>query len=130
MPSRSPAQRRAIANRQAAVQRRSEAAFLGSVNISAAQREQGEVTTLDLALVGIARQRHPRAVWWWGERVIEGTNGAYCYLCDRLVASWHRAYPTPRAAVESILDHRRVIHGADPFTKGSQTGATSAPADQ
>lgn len=130
MPRRSPAQRRAIVNRQASVQRRGEIAFLASVNLSAAQREQGEVRTLDMLLVSLARERHPAVRWWWGERVVAGTNGAYCYLCERLIATWARKYPTPKAAIAQIIEHRDASHAHGGFIESSQTGSMSPPAGE
>lgn len=127
-PSR--AQRAAIARRQRDARLAPSARFLASVNLSAAQRDQGEVTVLDLSLVTPAQLRHPGVRWWWGARQTPAGFGAYCYLCDALVVTWARAYPMTRTAQAAVLAHRDQAHGSGRLTEGSESPASLAGADQ
>jgi hypothetical protein len=103
--------------------------MLDALNLPAAAREQAEISTDDLALTERARLRHPAARWWWGERLTAGTNGAYCYLCDRHVATWQRSYPTPEVAILAILEHRAEHLEPGPAFPGTTTGGMSPAVD-
>lgn len=118
MPRRSPAQRAMISRRMESERRAGERAFLSSISLSAAQREQGEVTLRDLNLTAAAQVLRPGVRWWWGARQVGDRFGALCYLCDELIASWHRHYPMTRAAVRAVLDHRDREHTPGASTSG------------
>lgn len=127
---RSRAQRAAYAKRQRDVRLAPSRVFLASVNLSAAQRDQGEVNVLDLALVPTAQLRHPGVRWWWGARqALEGF-GAYCYLCDRIVTTWARNWPMTGAAKQAVLAHRDTAHVGGALNQGSEPAADLAGADQ
>lgn len=130
MRRRSAAQRAMYAARQRSVRLQPERTFLASVNLSAAQRDQGEVTILDLSLVEPAQLRHPGVRWWWGARLRPAGFGAYCYLCETLIVTWARAYPITRTAQAAILAHRDQAHWAGPLKQGSESPAIPAGADQ
>ena len=91
--------------------------------------EQADVTLRDYRLTAQARNLRPSVLWWWGERVREGRNGAVCYLCGSMVTTWQRSYPTPGVAVAAILDHRDRVHGAGPSTPGNAAAGTSPVAE-
>lgn len=100
-----------------------------AIGLPAAAREQVDITLRDYQLTAQARRQSPRVLWWWGERVREGRNGALCYLCGQLVATWQRSYPTPGSAVQAILDHRDRVHAAGPSTPGNDAAGTSPTDD-
>lgn len=91
--------------------------------------EQGQIVPVDLDLRELARLRHPAARWWWGERVIDGRNGAYCYLCDQLIATWARSWPTPEAAMIVVREHR-LLHGAGIIPHLGHDTAGTSPAGE
>lgn len=129
---RPPNQGRRRAVRRA-VERRALAAqpsILASVSLSAAQRDQGDVGLLDLALAGDAQLRHPGVRWWWAERALGGRRGAYCYLCDRFITPGTVRAPLTRAAQAAILEHRDRAHGSAVPNQGSQSPASLAEADR
>lgn len=97
--------------RRTQVPARTAATYLGA---PWAQRVQLEVTPADLVLAELARHLHPAVRWWWGERRDGEQNGAYCYLCDRFVATWHHRWPIPKRASQEIVDHRDRTHGPAP----------------
>lgn len=104
--------------------------ILASVSLSAAQREQGQVTVTDLALAARAQLAHPGVRWWWGEREQDGRRGAWCYLCERFITPGTVRAPLSRAAQAAILDHRNAAHGGGLTPRGSQPPASSAGADR
>lgn len=106
-----------------------DAATAATINLPAAAIEQGDLVAGDLGLLAGARLRHDRIRWWWGERIIEGANGAYCYLCDRLVATWQRSRPTTRQAVAAILAHRDEHLAGRAHPPGTSTDGTIPPGD-
>lgn len=77
-----------------------------SLAMPLAARLQGSADELDLDMTEYARLRHPAVRWWWGQRVVEGANGATCYLCDKQITTWARAWPVTSAAIEAVLAHR------------------------
>lgn len=90
---------------------------------------QGDVEVTDLGLLAGARLRHDRIRWWWGQRIIDGSNGAYCYLCDRLIVTWQRSRPITLQAIAAILEHRSWEHRRIPANLGNRTPAMSAGAE-
>jgi hypothetical protein len=76
----------------------------------------------------LARSRRPKVRWWWGvqwwhephvpsqqgppphtqpvstDRV--GRRGAWCYLCDKPIATWSGMWPVPEHAKAAIAVHR------------------------
>lgn len=117
---------RAQARRRLAAQ----PSILASVSLSAAQREQGQVTVTDLALVAPAQLRHPGVRWWWGERQQGPRRGAWCYLCERFITPGTVRAPLSRTAQAAILAHRDTAHGGGAPTRGSQSPASLAGADR
>lgn len=104
-------------------------AVVRSLNLPHAAIDQGEVGALDFDLVEYARLRHPAVRWWWGERVIDGVNGAYCYLCDQLVATWARSFPTTAGAIAAVRAHRGSHLTARAASPGTEPPARSAGDD-
>lgn len=104
-------------------------AAIRTLNLPRAAIEQGEVSALDLDLTEYARLRHPAVRWWWGERMIQGVNGAYCYLCDELVATWARSFPTTAGAIAAIRAHRGSHLTARADSPGTSSPARSAGDD-
>jgi hypothetical protein len=94
--------------RKVQVPARTAATYLGA---PWAQRVQPDVTALDLTLAEQARMVRPAVRWWWGERRDGEQNGAYDYLCDRFIATWHHRWPIPKRAGQEIVDHRDRAHG-------------------
>jgi hypothetical protein len=99
---------------------------LEGVKLPSAARRQGSVDELDLDMTEYARLRHPAVRWWWGERVVAGVNGAYCYLCDRQVTTWARQWPMTARAIAALFLHRREHSPHRPFTLGYRASAMSA----
>lgn len=130
MRQRSRAQRAAYARRQADIRRQGERDYLASLELSAAQRDQGEVNVLDLALVARAQLRHPGVRWWWGETRRQDRRGAWCYLCDTFITAGTIRRPLTRTAQAAILAHRDQAHAGLAATMGSASSATQAEADQ
>lgn len=128
-----PPDRRRRAAMARAVERRRLAAqpsILAAVNLSAAQREQGEVGVLDLHLASVAMLRHPGVRWWWAERELFDRRGAFCYLCDRFITPGTVRAPLTRAAQAAILKHRDRAHSSAAQPMGSQPPTILAGADQ
>ena len=90
-------------------------------------RAQTETNSRDLVLTAAATRRHPGVHWWWNQRKIGKTHGAYCYLCDRHVATWARKWPITDKAVEEVMRHRG-LHlaqkkGPEALPPPAQTGS-------
>lgn len=102
-------------------------AELAALNLPWAARLQGDVLELDLELAERARDRRPGVRWWWGQRVTAGANGALCYLCNESIATWYRARPVTRGAVEKILTHRWT-HAPDGYVHHGTTAGGKSPA--
>jgi hypothetical protein len=81
-----------------------------------AERQQGDVTATDYQLASLAAAARPGVRWWWGERHDAGEAAAWCYLCDRRIASWARRWPITRTAQRELIRHRDGSHvpGARP----------------
>ena len=88
------------------------------LSLPAAQRDQLDVLAGDFDLAQRAKLRHPAARWWWGARLIDGQHGAYCYLCELLIVTWHRHYPMTDQARRAILEHRDRLHAPAAPTPG------------
>lgn len=71
-----------------------------------AVRLQGSTVPGEIGLWDRARERHPGVRWWWGLRQIEHHRGAFCYVCDRMVAVWDTRYPVTETARAVIIEHR------------------------
>lgn len=67
---------------------------------------QGGSNGADALLVVRARAGNPRRRWWWGIRTRDGRSGAWCYLCDRFVATWSGRWPATVTASLEIAAHR------------------------
>lgn len=117
---------RALERRRLAAQ----GSILASVSLSAAQREQGEVTVTDLHLANLAQLRHPAVRWWWAERQVGDRRGAWCYLCESFITPGTVRAPITRAAQAAILAHRDQAHRGQVVNQGSQSPASPAGADQ
>jgi len=82
-----------------------------------AARQQERRNSYDRNLLAIARNAHPRILWWWGQRIGEHGREAVCHLCGEVVATWASQWPMPRAAVRAVMEHRslhiRTTLGAD-----------------
>jgi len=100
-----------------------------SLRLPAAALMQRGIIDRDLDMVEFARLRHPAVRWWWGQRVIAKVNGAYCYLCDKHVATWARAWPITNIAVGFILGHRDAHIAATITSLGSPASVSLAGAD-
>ena len=72
-----------------------------------AQSLQGRSNAADMVLTEEARLNTPRVRWWWGRRWRDGQNGAWCYLCDRMIATWSSKWPMTLTAVRAVNRHRR-----------------------
>lgn len=103
--------------------------LIDALALPVAAREQAEIIPADYVMTEAARVRHPAVRWWWGERRVENANGAYCYLCDRLVATWDRRWPTPALAIEIVLLHRSHHRPDAGSTFGIDTAGTSPAGD-
>lgn len=124
MPSRaySGARQRAAALRRIEhEQLQARAALARGLTPSKAERTQPGVLVGDFALRDRARLLHPSVRWWWGERRNGQQSGAYCYLCDAFIATWHPKYPMPVRAGDEILAHRDSVHGPGQLPQGSMT---------
>lgn len=71
-----------------------------------AAAQQVDVVAEDFGLLAVARRRRETVRWWWGQRIVDGTNGALCYLCGYLIVSWSRRYPITEQARRAVLVHR------------------------
>lgn len=94
-----------------------------------AEKAQRHVLAGDLELLQRARLTHPSVRWWWGARLVGFTFGAWCYLCERHVATWDRKYPMTDQAAEAVLEHRDQVHSLATSTPGSVTSPTLGGAD-
>lgn len=102
-------------------------AELAALNLPWAARLQEDVTELDLELTERARNRRPGVRWWWGQRITDGANGAYCYVCPGPIVSWYRARPITRAAIAAVLIHRWT-HAPEGYRQSGTTAAGMSPA--
>lgn len=71
-----------------------------------AAREQIDIQAYEGGLTELARVQHPTIAWWHGYRKIGDLFGSYCYVCDRFVVTWSRAWPIPKVAQETIHEHK------------------------
>lgn len=70
----------------------------------------------DAHILELARANHQLIAWWWGRRQTSENHGAYCYVCDAVVASWDPRWPMTEAAKRKVQDHREYHRsGALPF---------------
>lgn len=99
--------------------------FLSSLKLPLAAKWQESTIPFDWSLTERARLIHPTCVWWWGARAIDGTFGAWCYLCERHVTTWHRAFPITQGAITAILTHRDLHLMGRIQTPGSDTVGVS-----
>jgi len=67
---------------------------------------QGGSNGADELLVLAARARESRRRWWWGSRYKDRRRGAWCYLCDRWIATWSSRWPITTQAIIEIRLHR------------------------
>lgn len=67
---------------------------------------QPEADERDDALTARARTSVLGVKHWWGRRWIHDRNGAWCYLCWRMVVSWPRNQEMPEVARAAVHDHR------------------------
>lgn len=77
-----------------------------NLNIPQAARWQRLTDWADYILNDYARVGHPTVAWWWGGRIVDGTFGAWCYICERHIATWARTWPITVAATTAVLGHR------------------------
>ena len=110
MPPRKPAQRAAIARRQAEARLARPSHVIPGLTPSWAERHQPELLAGDFTLTERARLAHPAVRWWWGARQVGFSYGAWCYLCEALITTWDRKYPMPGKAGEAVLEHRDREH--------------------
>lgn len=87
---------------------------------------QRTVADWDGILTDLARREHPAVAWWWGARHNDKGYGAFCYLCDHMVAYWSDRWPITRAAVD-LLDMHRAGHFS--LAMGHARGDVSALPD-
>lgn len=71
-----------------------------------AAREQLDVQAWEGGLLAVAHTRFPTVKWWHGYRIIGDRFGSYCYVCERFIITWSRAWPIPKIAKESIDEHK------------------------
>lgn len=85
-----------------------------------AAREQLSVQAWESGLHDLARVHHPSVVWWHGYRQAEERFGSYCYVCEKFIVTWSRAWPIPMVAKEAINDHK-LMHRAGRFPAPQRT---------
>jgi len=73
----------------------------------AARGQQLGSNELDDQLTIRARAARPKVRHWWGRRWHEGANGALCYLCGSMIATWSRRWPITETAMAQIALHRQ-----------------------
>lgn len=71
-----------------------------------AAREQLTVEVWEGGLLDLARVHYPTVKWWHGYRQAKERFGSYCYLCERFIVTWSRAWPIPMVAKQAIDDHK------------------------
>lgn len=99
-----------------------------NLNIPQAARWQRLTSGADYVLTDYARVGHPTVAWWWGGRLVDGTFGAWCYLCESHIATWARAWPITVAATAAVLGHRSAhLDGSIP-TPGVNASSTQLAA--
>lgn len=59
-----------------------------------------------------ARGEHPTVAWWWGRRMVDGAQVAWCYVCDRAITPWIGTLAT-WPAVMPVIDAHRIGHLAE-----------------
>lgn len=74
--------------------------------LSGARCQQLEADHRDDALTALALAAEPRRRHWWGRRWLNGQNGAHCYLCGEMIATWSSRVPITIAAQDLIAQHR------------------------
>jgi hypothetical protein len=72
-----------------------------------AARQQPEVTEEDNELWKLTESAHPLVHFWWNRRVKGFKTGAYCYVCDKMIATWDGKYPMTVAAINAVMEHRK-----------------------
>ena len=69
-------------------------------------RQQQEANESDLVLKRRATIHHPHARWWWNQKTENFHREAYCFLCDKPLATWDSKYPITVTAIKAVEEHR------------------------
>lgn len=57
-------------------------------------------------LYRIARERHPRVVWWWSIKQGGPRKIAWCNVCDTRITHWAYGQPIPDWALRAVDAHK------------------------
>ena len=71
------------------------------------ERHQTETGEIDKVLTKIAKVHHPHVVWWWNQKLVDFHREAYCYICEKSLATWDSKYPMTVAAQKAVDAHRK-----------------------
>ncbi len=71
-------------------------------------KHQTETDESDNELWDKTEAKHPAVHWWWNQRTVNFKHGAYCYLCDKMIATWDSKFPMTAAAQRAIMEHRQM----------------------
>lgn len=71
-----------------------------------AKRNQLHVDENDEYLLAKARTNHMLCAWWWGRRKMETEHGAYCYICDGMIATFDSKWPIPQRVKNEVQKHK------------------------
>jgi hypothetical protein len=72
---------------------------------SARQQESCDESDNDLWME--TEEKHPSVHWWWNQRTVGFKHGAYCYLCDKLIATWDGKYGMTKKARDAVMRHKK-----------------------
>lgn len=78
------------------------------MNAPRAREQQIDSDERDTRLTALACEGRPTVQHWWGRRTHQGRHGAFCYICNDIVATWSSRWPITERAKYKLHAHRAI----------------------